>query len=158
MLTSENSYDQFHLDEPWDSEHNLALVKSMPDVFVSPERTLPPGQTCYVLPHGKGLMFEGANALRFNALLDGSSNTIMIVEAAPETAVIWTKPADWEVDLADPKKGLFVPPAAGASATGANAAFADASVQNLSASISPDDLKAILTRAGGEPVEMPEDE
>ena len=26
-------YDKFHLDEPWDSEHNLTLLDQMPDVY-----------------------------------------------------------------------------------------------------------------------------
>ncbi len=26
---------QFHLDEPWDSEHNLTLVPQMPEVYRS---------------------------------------------------------------------------------------------------------------------------
>ena len=29
-------YDQFHLDEPWDSEHNLKLVEQMPEIFEDP--------------------------------------------------------------------------------------------------------------------------
>ncbi len=29
-------YDQFHLDEPWDSEHNKTLIPKMPAVFASP--------------------------------------------------------------------------------------------------------------------------
>ncbi len=33
-------YKQFHLDEPWDSEHNKPLIAKLPDVFSpdSPKR------------------------------------------------------------------------------------------------------------------------
>ncbi|MEZ6090192.1 MAG: DUF1559 domain-containing protein [Pirellulaceae bacterium] len=29
-------FDQFHLDEPWDSDHNRGLLEKMPDVFKTP--------------------------------------------------------------------------------------------------------------------------
>ena len=29
-------YQQFHLDEPWDSDHNKQLIEKMPAVFVAP--------------------------------------------------------------------------------------------------------------------------
>ena len=29
-------YKQFHLDEPWDSEHNKKLIEKMPNVLASP--------------------------------------------------------------------------------------------------------------------------
>ena len=30
-------YNKFHLDEPWDSPHNKALIASMPAVYACPE-------------------------------------------------------------------------------------------------------------------------
>ena len=38
FLNQEDLYKQFHLDEPWDSEHNLPLVKKMPDCYASSGR------------------------------------------------------------------------------------------------------------------------
>ena len=32
-LEQNDLYKQFHLDEPWDSPHNLALARSMPEVY-----------------------------------------------------------------------------------------------------------------------------
>jgi RNA polymerase sigma factor (sigma-70 family) len=32
-LEQDNLYQQFHLDEPWDSEHNLKLLRQMPAVY-----------------------------------------------------------------------------------------------------------------------------
>src|SRR4029079_14059052 len=40
-------YSQFHLDEPWDSAHNRALLDKMPDVFKNPGGDLPAGKTSY---------------------------------------------------------------------------------------------------------------
>ena len=36
-LEQQSLYDRFHLDEPWDSPHNKALIKEMPAVFTCPE-------------------------------------------------------------------------------------------------------------------------
>ncbi|MEZ6094032.1 MAG: hypothetical protein R3C03_07300 [Pirellulaceae bacterium] len=37
--------DQFHLDEPWNSEHNLSLIDQIPAVFVPPELEVELGMT-----------------------------------------------------------------------------------------------------------------
>jgi len=38
-------YNEFKLDEPWDSEHNKKLIAKMPQVFRSPNSTARPGMT-----------------------------------------------------------------------------------------------------------------
>src|SRR5204863_3386120 len=89
-------FKQFHLDEPWDSEHNKALIAHMPRVFQDPRR--PPGDTTtFLAPVGKGLAFEGDKPLKINSFTDGTSNTIFIVQANDDRAVPWTKPDDLEV-------------------------------------------------------------
>src|SRR5262249_31226865 len=113
-------YQQFHLDEPWDSPHNKKLIERMPDAFRSPGRVLAPGKTCYLSPAGGDEKFRPIFAEKprrmlngapigdtFGVVADGLSNTLMIVEAAPDSSVIWTKPDDWEFDPKEPKKGLF---------------------------------------------------
>ena len=37
-------YEKFHLDEPWDSEHNLPLSKELPAAYDLPGIPLPQGQ------------------------------------------------------------------------------------------------------------------
>ena len=37
MSARKRLYDQFHLDEPWDSEHNKPLAAKMPAVYSSPQ-------------------------------------------------------------------------------------------------------------------------
>ena len=45
-------YKEFHLDEPWDSEHNRKLIERMPAVYRSPDSLqLPAGRTpAYLVP------------------------------------------------------------------------------------------------------------
>ncbi len=47
-LEQQDLYNEFKLDEPWDSEHNKALIPRMPAVFAIPGAAKPePGKTFY---------------------------------------------------------------------------------------------------------------
>jgi hypothetical protein len=105
-------YNEFHLDEPWDSPHNLALLPRMPDIFAPPRwkrSKVPPHYTvCHVFV-GKGAAFEGKEGLRVpEDFPDGSFNTFLVVEAGEP--VPWTKPEDLSYDPDGPLpdlRGLF---------------------------------------------------
>ena len=105
-LEQEALYKQFKLDEPWDSEHNKKLIELMPPTFADPAVQLKPGMTTYVVPIGEGTVFGGKKEPRFQDILDGTSNTIMIVNVTPDRAVVWTKPEDLAVTEAAPLTGL----------------------------------------------------
>ena len=49
-------FDQFHLDEPWDSAHNKTLIEKMPVVFRSPKSQAQKGKTNYLVPVGNGAL------------------------------------------------------------------------------------------------------
>ena len=52
-LEQDNLFKQFKLDEPWDSEHNKALIAKMPDIYRSPAQKVGDGKTTYLAPMGK---------------------------------------------------------------------------------------------------------
>ena len=107
-LEENNLYQQFHLDEPWDSPHNKSLLGQMPEFYLSPiAGDLGEGLTVYKRPVGNGAFDDGdGTAMRFGDISDGSSNTILIVEANSGEAVPWTKPEDHNFDPANPVSGL----------------------------------------------------
>lgn len=141
-------YDQFHLDEPWDSEHNKKLIDKMPSIYRSPaSKVADQGKTNYLTVRGEGTIFPGKEGMTFGKIRDGSSNTLMTVEVSDKNAVIWTKPDDFQYDEKDPKKGLI-----GLWPGGFHAGFADGSVRFFQSSIDPKVLNALFTRAGGEAV------
>jgi type II secretion system protein G len=145
-------YQQFKLDEPWDSPHNRALVARMPQVYQNPDLAIEPGKTNYLAVVGEPCIIDGTEKGRgIREITDGTSLTIMLVEAAPDQAVEWTKPDDWEYDANNPKAGL-----GGIRPGGWQAGFADGSVQMISDFIAPEQLKAMFTRAGGEIVSQPD--
>jgi hypothetical protein len=139
-------YQQFKLDEPWDSEHNRALVARMPQVYQNPNLPLEPGKTNYLAAVGVPCIMDGTEKGKGIAeITDGTSKTIMLVEAAPDQAVEWTEPHDWEFDPINPSAGL-----GGIRPGGWLAGLADGSVQLISDMIDQEQLKAMFTSSGGE--------
>ena len=50
-------YQEFHLDEPWDSDHNKKLIARMPQIYRSPNSMAEPGKTVYLGNAGKDGVF-----------------------------------------------------------------------------------------------------
>jgi hypothetical protein len=148
FLDEEKLFKEFHLDEAWDSEHNRKLIERMPLIYVSPDTgEQSSGRTRYIAPVGEQCFFPPTGVLKYKDITDGTSKTIMLIEADPDHAVIWTKPEDIEIDLENPTRGI---------ATGEqlfNASFGDASVSVFSANEPVKKLRALFTRNGGEVVE-----
>ncbi len=145
-LEQQPLYNQFHLDEPWDSPHNLRVAKSMPSFYQCPSRSSPePGTTSYFRFVGNGALFEKDKATRLQDITDGSSNTIMVAEG--QEAVPWTRPDDLPFDPQQPGAQFG---AGSPHPGGFNALFGDGSVRFISNSVNLNVLRALITRAGGE--------
>jgi hypothetical protein len=138
-------YNQFHLDEAWDSPHNMALVNQMPDVFKVPGVDQP-GQTTVHVFASANTPFDPEKPIGFRDIVDGTSNTIMNVVAGPETAAPWTKPGGLTLDPANPAGALGTPGPSFA------AAFCDASVKNISVNLDPQVLSNLIQFNDGNPV------
>jgi hypothetical protein len=139
---------QFHLDEPWDSEHNKTLSDKMPKLFASPTGVeAKAGHTFYRMFDGPDTMYQMKTIADVS---DGTSNTLLIVEAGE--SVIWTKPEELTYD---PKKPL--PTLGGHFADGFCAALADGSVRFIRKGIDEKTLRALITANGGEPVSLGKD-
>ena len=147
FLDADPLYKTFHLDEPWDSPHNLEVAKTMPAVYQSPDSPSD-GKTRVMLFTGKGAAFDGGKKIRPADIHDGASCTILCVEAGPDKAVPWTKPEDLPFDPEKPLAALGK-----MSSTGFVAAFFDGCVHRLK--VDDKTLKALITPNGGEPIDMP---
>jgi hypothetical protein len=143
-------YKEFKLDEPWDSPHNKKLLARMPAAYRPASAKLAAEfKTTCLTPVGEETVFPGKTGVRIVDITDGTSSTILLLDAADDHAVPWTKPGDLKVDKKDPLKGL------GFRHGGrALVAFADAEVRFVSAKVAPMTLWAMFTRSGGEVVEM----
>lgn len=164
-------YKEFHLDEPWDSEHNLKLIERMPETYRSRNWSPnEPTKTCLVgvtsaagkpkpiagaAPAGTtlqdqiGTMFQGREGIKIQQVNDGTSNTILIVESDAEHAVVWTKPDDLPYDAEQPVKGF------GFDENGlVPAAFCDGSVRMLKKSLDAEMWRRLLLRNDGRTVSI----
>lgn len=148
FIEQEPLYRQFHLDEPWDSEHNKRLIPLMPQVYKAPGGNTGPGMTNYLTVRGEKTVFPGEKGIRLAGIIDGSSNTIMVVEVSDPKAVVWTKPDDFEYDQDHPVAGLV-----GLRRNGFNAAFCDGSVHFISQGIDAETLKLLFMRNDGRPID-----
>ncbi len=142
-------YQEFHLDEPWDSEHNKKLISRMPDVFRCPQSKHSPrsGLSTFVLPVHEKAMWVKERDIVFKDIEDGSSNTIMTVEVRDELAQVWTRPEPFEVDLAAPQQQL------GGHFDGILFGAGDGSAQILPMK-NIEFLPALITRSGGEVIQF----
>lgn len=92
FLGHEKLYKQFKLDEKWDSPHNKKLIGKMPKVFQHP-KVKQAGKTAFHVFVGKQTPFGGKGpGSRFSDIIDGTSNTIMVVETGHDRADYWTRP------------------------------------------------------------------
>ena len=98
-------YDQFHLDEPWDSEHNRKLVNQMPAIYANAHHASA-DSTIYLAINSPEAVFGGREGKSFREIIDGTSNTLLVVEADPERAVVWTRPDDLKYEARQPLAGL----------------------------------------------------
>jgi prepilin-type processing-associated H-X9-DG protein len=82
----------------------------------------------------------------FPSITDGTSNTILIAEAAD--AVVWTRPDELTYDPNAPLPRL------NQQRRGTNVAFCDGSVRFLSNMLDEQSLRSLITRDGGEVVNI----
>jgi hypothetical protein len=145
-IGEEPLYKEFHLDEPWDSPHNIALLPRMPAAFEAPghkRSTIPPYHTvCHVFV-GKGTAFEGRQGRCYPTDFTDGSQTILVAEVGEP--VPWTKPEELVYDPNRPlpelrflfKKGFMV-------------GLTDGSMRMVWKDISEATLRAAITRNGND--------
>jgi hypothetical protein len=154
-IEEDKLYKEFRLNEPWDSKHNKKLLAKMPKIYAPTvsEKPAKADHTYYQVFTGPDTPFN-PKAVRGNppvslgaripaSFTDGTSNTILVVEAGE--AVPWTKPVDlvYDAKKAIPKVGGLFP-------EGFHVAMADGSVKYIDRKIAEQTLRALITPAGGE--------
>ncbi|MFL5340427.1 MAG: DUF1559 domain-containing protein [Gemmataceae bacterium] len=146
-MEQDNLYKQFHLDEPWDSDHNIKLIQQMPKIYMLPndakKHELP--STYYQVFVGETAAFDWKKGRVLpRDFPDGLSNTVWLVEAAD--AVPWTKPADLEYDGKKlPKIGYHF------NGT-CNVGFADGSVRVIKKTMPENIWHLLIQRDDGQPI------
>jgi len=151
FLDENELYSEFRLDEPWDSPNNLSLLSKMPKFYAPPTGKPPkePFATYYQVFVGPSAAFEDKTTFTFASFTDGTSETILVIEAAEP--VPWTKPEDLPFAPGQP-----LPELGGLSKFGTQATFADGSVHFIPRDTDEKIIRALITRNGGEPIDADE--
>ena len=135
-------YEEFKLDEPWDSAHNKKLIPKMPKLYTMAVATdAKEGETFYQVVFGPGTLFDGSKKMRFQDVKDGTSNTLLVVEA--KSPVVWTRPDDLQL----PKDKATRLPVGGLFKDGFNALLCDASVRFVPSDVPVATFRALITPA-----------
>ena len=149
FIEQANLYEQYNFDEPWDSENNMKVAKQMPETFMNPQSVAQDGYTVYRGVGGvsgiMGVDDEGKSVgRRMGDIIDGTSNTIMLVECPDHMAVPWTKPdGGLDPDKVSPWK------LQGNYSGGFSTSFCDGSSHFISTSLDTEVFKALLGFADG---------
>ena len=150
-LGEKELYSRFSLHEPWDSEHNKKLLPLMPSVFQLAEgESAKKDRTQIVVPVVKGSMWVNRdNAQRtLKQLADGAANTMATLALPNRKGVVWTKPDDAAFTPESLKPTLF------GTCTECSVGLFDGSVLEVHRDAAADDLVALVTTSGQEPLNL----
>ncbi len=137
-------YNEYKMDEPWDSENNKRVLTKMPTIFRHPSDSPDSTNTSYLAITGEKTLFSGTQGTQLSDVLDGTALTILLVEVKSD--IPWTKP----VDLAYTPG--TVPEVGGWSEGGYHVGLADGSVRFFRHGIEKSVLERLITVADGKTV------
>jgi len=141
-------YNNYDMNTPWDSPNNSRLMNPIPQNYLCPSHSTPGSiNTAYATITGPDTLLGDGTCWRISDTTDGTSNTVMVVEAC-QANIPWMKPQDL------PENGL--PPVGdpnGISSKhtgGAHVLMADGSVRFISQFVNQNVINALTTRNKGE--------
>jgi hypothetical protein len=141
-----NLYQEFKLNEPWNSPHNSQLIPRIPAIFQSASRQ--GTKTPFVTMSGPQTPFAGKFGPMMREFTDGSSNTILVIHVADDKMVNWTEPVDLVFDPNNPLAAIGSIPA-----TGIPVVFVDGFAGRIKPTVTTEIFKAMVTPSGGEIVD-----
>lgn len=144
-------YSRFDLSQPWDAEVNRRWINEMPSVYACPSDSAGVmSETSYCVLTAPGYMFDADKAIKKADILDGLTQTLMLVEVV-DSGIEWTEPKD--IDGTRLAQGINsgTPGCCGSNHRGGVVmAFADSSVQFMPDLTTPEELHEMATIAGNE--------
>jgi len=145
---------QYDFNEAWDGPHNRKVREEPTGMYRCPwDLTMcDSGTTSYLAVVGPHTAWPGPTGSKLEDFKDGPENTIMVVEVA-DSDIPWAKPYDLHVGQMPNSPG---PPGPSSPhpRNGFLALFADGSVRYLRMDLDEATFWALLSRDGGEKVDL----
>jgi len=154
---NDSGYDD---KQPWNAPVNAALQDFQIDVYRCPSAASRPGDTNYltiysdpeILPRS---IFSAGKKASFRTILDGTANTIMVVETSGAVKWVAVEDLNFQKMPLNVSTGMGATGISSMHTSGAHVSMADGSVRFLPSTISSDVLNAMITQDGGEMVAAP---
>ncbi|MGN6136297.1 MAG: DUF1559 domain-containing protein [Aureliella sp.] len=141
-------YNSIDLSKPWDDPVNQQAAATVIPEYVCPSsgpNAAP--NTVYQAVVDPASAFPGSQSVKLRDVTDGLSNTVFVIETAAEESVPWMSPQDSDMPS-------FVSPGNTHHTGGINCAMGDGSVHFLSNSVDATTRQGLVTRNGGETINI----
>jgi prepilin-type processing-associated H-X9-DG protein len=150
-------YQRYNFNEPWDGPNNRTLGNTaIPEYRCPSDQSSAPTETNYVMIVGKGSLGGLPNqTTSFRNIIDGTANTIMIVEVTG-SGIPWIEPRDLSVE--EFQRGINDGSGKWISSKhpgGVNVLMCDASVRFVSQTIDRQTLRNLIDPSDGNRVNAP---
>lgn len=149
----------YQFGKPWDSDDNIVFQKRYHHLYCCPSHHTDKRFTSYAMLTGPGTFGgDGLTATKLADITDGTSHTLMIVEACGRE-IIWTEPRD--VEVTEESLGINLPGdrpghSSGMMSShhtgGAHGLLADGTVRFFAETMDKSVLRAMTSIDGGEAV------
>ncbi|MEZ6134654.1 MAG: DUF1559 domain-containing protein [Pirellulaceae bacterium] len=150
FLGHANVYNNLHLDERWDSPHNLPILEGCPNEFALPGEDPQSKLTPYRAFSGVSGFISRKAGRRMGQLTDGTTNTICVVQVGNEQQVTWYKPNNDIPSESDELTDLI----GDTESSGVPVLFADGSARVVKPGLGIDTWRALASVDGGEVIRM----
>ena len=95
----------YDFNKPWDSPENMSVTRNTPSVFRCPSAPGRLDTTHYVVITGRDTCFDGAKGIKIRGIPDGTSSTLLVVEAH-DSGIHWSEPRDYDMPTLTAPGGL----------------------------------------------------
>lgn len=143
FIEQSNIFESLKRDEPWDSEHNLEFSQRPIEVFADVT-----GDGRIRMPVFPGSIWDTEEGTSLGRITDGTSNTILLIQAPPTSDQSWADPTPWKISESNPMKDVF-----GDRDEAVFIMVDGSTVVIKKKDMTNEKLKAMLTMNGGEVIE-----
>lgn len=147
-LDQQALYKKNDLSKPWDDPANAEALQTNLPVFSCPSSTAPQGKTTYLAIVTPDSCLQPGQSRMTSEVKDGLSNTLVVVEVAPEDAVPWMAPQDADLTLLL----KYNEKTKDAHTGGRHGLIGDGTVRFLSNQLSREQWRALISIKGNESV------